>query len=189
MGWNLIYAVFNGVLGIIFHSYWFISLAAYYLVLGMMRGYVIIGNRKNRPVSSLMKVCGIGMIMLAVTLSGITCMAIAEEHNPKFPMVVMIAIAAYTFYMATMSIISSVKARRRKNVIHILLRDIVMTGMVGSMMALERSMLGTFGDGDGHFLMIMESATGAAGFILVLIMAVSLLKQGWHTPSAMGEEK
>jgi len=116
-------------------------------------------------------------------------MAIAEKHNPKFPMVVMIAIAAYTFYMATMSIISSVKARRRKNVIHILLRDIVMTGMVGSMMALERSMLGTFGDGDGHFLMIMESATGAAGFILVLIMAVSLLKQGWHTPSAMGEEK
>jgi len=177
MGWNLVYAVFNGILGIIFRSYWFASLAAYYLVLGMMRGYVIIGNRKKRSAPSLLKICGIGMIMLAVTLSGITCMAIAEEHNPKFPMIVMIAIAAYTFYMAAMSIISAVKARKKKNVIYILLRDIALTGMIGSMMALERSMLGTFGDGDRHFLMIMESTTGAAGFILVLGMAVSLLNR------------
>ena len=176
MGWNLVYAVFNGVLGIYYRSYWFVSLFAYYLMLGLMRGYVVVGRRKNKPSdSSMYRICGVGMILLAVILSGITCMGIAEDHATKYHMIVMIAIAAFTFYLAVIAIVSAIKAHHKTNIALKLLRDISLVSTIGSMMSLERSMLGTFGDSREAFSITMEAASGAVSFVMVLLVAVSML--------------
>ena len=37
MGWNLIYALVNAVLAIVYQSYWYLSLFVYYVLLGSMR--------------------------------------------------------------------------------------------------------------------------------------------------------
>jgi uncharacterized membrane protein YfcA len=107
-----------------------------------MRGYVVVGRRKNKPsATSMYRICGVGMILLAVILSGITCMGIAEDHATKYHMIVMIAIAAFTFYLAVLAIISAVKAHRKNNTVLKLLRNIALVSTIGSMMSLERSML------------------------------------------------
>ena len=84
----------------------------YYLILGGMR-LLVVSPKKDRSAerwsdNAIMRTLGIEMIILAVVVSGIVCMAIAEKHNPSYNTVVMITIATYTFYAVTMSIINIV---------------------------------------------------------------------------------
>lgn len=81
-----------------------------------MRFIVVSSKSKKRRKSEsrMMKVIGTGMIFLAIVVSGIVCMGIAEKHNPKYHIIVMITIAAYTFYIVIQAIISFVKAQKRK---------------------------------------------------------------------------
>lgn len=179
MGWNAVYAIFNGVMGIIYHSFWFASMFAYYLVLSVMRFIVVSSKSKKRRKSEsrMMKVIGTGMIFLAIVVSGIVCMGIAEKHNPKYHIIVMITIAAYTFYIVIQAIISFVKAQKRKNPLMIMLRNISMACAIVALLSLERSMLGTFGDAGDRFSMTMTIISGAVAVLLVIVIGVSMLIQ------------
>ena len=178
LGWNLFYALFNVILGIHFRSYWFLSLFAYYLLLGIMRGYVVLWRHRSRDLAGPMfRNGGIGLIILSVFLSFVICMGIAEKHNPWYPKTVIYAIAALTFYMTVMAIISAVKAHGRDNATYILLRDIALVSVIGSVLSLERSMLGMFGVPEDSFTDMMEEVTGAVGVALILMIAVLLLRR------------
>ena len=49
---NLLYAIYNGILGVLNQSLWFAAMCAYYIILGTMRFFVILCKRKNdAPVS------------------------------------------------------------------------------------------------------------------------------------------
>ena len=177
MGWNAIYAIFNGIMGIVYHSFWFASMFAYYAVLSVMRFLVISSKRKKQKKSEmrLMKIIGIGMMILAIVLSGVVCMGIAENHNPRYNIIVMITIAAYTFYIVIQTIISVVKAHKKKDINVIMLRDISLVSSAGAILSLERSMLGTFGDAKDLFSMTMTIISGACSFLFVIAVGVSMM--------------
>lgn len=181
MGWNLIYALFNGVLAIAYRSFWFLSMFVYYLILGGMR-LLVVSPKKDRSAerwsdNAIMRTLGIEMIILAVVVSGIVCMAIAEKHNPSYNTVVMITIATYTFYAVTMSIINIVKAHKKKDATMIMLRDISLAGTIVAVLSLERSMLGTFGNAEDGFSMTMEIISGAVAFVLIIVIGISMIMQ------------
>lgn len=181
MGWNLIYALFNGVLAIAYRSFWFLSMFVYYLILGGMR-LLVVSPKKDRSAerwsdNAIMRTLGIEMIILAVVVSGIICMAIAEKHNPTYNTVVMITIATYTFYAVTMSIINIVKAHKKKDATMIMLRDITLAGTIVAVLSLERSMLGTFGNAEDGFSRTMEIISGAVAFVLIIGIAISMIVQ------------
>ena len=181
MGWNLIYALFNGVLAIAYRSFWFLSMFVYYLILGGMR-LLVVSPKKDRSAerwsdNAIMRTLGIEMIILAVVVSGIVCMAIAEKHNPSYNTVVMITIATYTFYAVTMSIINIVKAHKKKDATMIMLRDISLAGTIVAVLSLERSMLGTFGNAEDDFSTTMEIISGAVAFVLIIVIGISMIMQ------------
>lgn len=177
MGWNAVYAIFNGIMGIIYHSFWFVSMFAYYAVLSAMRFAVVSSKGKKRKMSEarMMKALGVCMILLAIVVSGIVCMGIAEKHNPKYNIVVMITIAAYTFYIVIQAMISFVKAHRKKDPSMIMLRNISMASAIATILSLERSMLGTFGDASDRFSMTMTIISGAVAFLLVIAIGISMI--------------
>ena len=172
--WNLIYALLNGVIGIHFHSYWFISIAAWYLILGLLRILLVCGNHSRGK----QKAAGVGICFLAVVLSGIVCMGIAEQHNPVRNLIVMITLATYTFTFFTAAVINAVKAHRQREILPVIRRDVSMVSSLGSLLALERGMLGTFGEPSSRFALIMEAATGAVVFLLILMIGISLMARG-----------
>ena len=47
LAFNLAYAVYNCVLGFVSHSWWFITLCVYYVVLGVMRFAVLQIKKKS----------------------------------------------------------------------------------------------------------------------------------------------
>lgn len=181
MGWNLGYAVFNGILALFYRSAWFGLMFAWYTILGVMRLLAVFSKRagtsKLQKSSSLMGAIGLGMIILAITVSGIVYATVEEKHNPSYNSVVMITIAVYTFYIVIMSVLNIIKAKRIRNIKIIMLRDISLAGAIASVLSLERAMLGTFGNAGDKFSITMEISSGAVAFILIVIIGISMMIQ------------
>lgn len=174
MGWNLIYAIFNAVLAIVYRSYWFLTMFVYYAALGLMRMFIIRSKKDN--VEKMVKASGIGIILLSIVVIGVITLSIAETRNTKYHLIVMLVIATYTFYLITNSIIGAVKAHRQNNLKIKTLRNISLVSTIGAVLSLERSMLGTFGDAKDAFTFIMEALSGAAAFILILAIGLLTIK-------------
>ena len=174
--WNFAYAAFNGSLGVIHHSYWFITLCAFYAALGFMRlSVVTLGRNKRRTELSTMRHNGMAMSGLSIILIGIMLLTIREHHNPIRSKIVMITIAVYTFTVVGWTIRNTVKAHREKSVQMITLRNISFASAIASILSLERGMLGTFGDEDEKFVRIMEASSGAVAFILLVGLGIGMI--------------
>lgn len=183
-GWslciNLIYAVMNGVLGIVHRSVWFITLFAYYLILSVMRFYAVTyGLKENskRSDQSVMRFCGWWLCFLAIVISGVVCLDFTVERDASKPFVLMLIIAIYTFWKATMAIINIIKAYKRKSLLLITLRNINCADAAMAILTLEHGMIATFGEGEGpdRFMMTMDGAVGAGAFLIVLVLGISMV--------------
>lgn len=82
---NLLYAVYNGVLGICEQSVWFITMGMYYMVLSIMRVLVVKGEyRSDRTVQmprelSIMKSVGVLLLLLTFILTGSICLSLKYD--------------------------------------------------------------------------------------------------------------
>ena len=177
MGWNLVYGIFCGLLGVVYDSGWFYAMFAYYVALGLMRMLVVDAKRHGTPKARRRAVllCGWGLILLAVILSLITMFTIEDSIGTAYHMVVMIAMAAYTFYIFINAIVRTVKAHRRKDRLEVALRNISFAAAIGAMLSLERSMLSTFGSSTDRFTYVMEGTSGMGAFLIVLGLGISML--------------
>ncbi len=61
MGWNLTFALINGVLSIVYHSYWYMTYFALYLLLGLMKISIVrAGHGKVASLTSMhLYFCGL----------------------------------------------------------------------------------------------------------------------------------
>ena len=181
MGWNLLYGIFNGVLGIIYRSAWFITMCAYYMTLGGMRLAVVsLNTEKNgkRSERSIMRHNGIAMLFLAVVLSATVALSFRYSVTKTYPTPIMIAIATYTFYITALAIRNMVRAQKDKSLLMITLRNISLAGAVASMLTLQRSMTATFGSDAVDFANTMNGASGMGAFLIVLVLGITMIIQG-----------
>ena len=180
MGWNLIYGIFNGALGILYRSGWFYTMFAYYALLGLMRLYVVSLERKpagKKDERKALLLCGTGTVLLAVVLSLIVLLTIADSVHKRYHMVVMIAVAAFTFFTVIKAVVNAVQAQRHGDRLFVILRNLSCAAAVGSILSLQRSMLGTFGSGTERFTYVMDGLSGLSGFLIVAGIGISMIVQ------------
>ncbi len=181
MGWNLIYGVFNGALGIVYRSVWFATMGAYYLMLGGMRLSVVtlrMGSPKRRTEHGTATRCGVAMIFLAAILAlsvGLSFLfPVARAHNK----IIMITIAAYTVFMTFLAVRNIVRARQGKSLWILTLRNFSLAAATASVLSLERSLLTTFGEGTSGAAYVLEVISGAAAFAVVLSLGIGMILRG-----------
>jgi hypothetical protein len=171
--WNLLYAVFNGIIGLKYKSYWFLWMAAWYMIIHLLRLLVI---SDSKIISNRRKAAGSGICQLAVVLAGIICIGIIERRNPIRSEIIMIVLALYTFVTLAFAIINVIKARKKEDDLLEIEKDVSLVSAIGSMLSLERGMLGTFGDASDKLTLILEASTGAVAVILILLIGISLIR-------------
>lgn len=124
MGWSLFYAVFNGILGIVYRSGWFGTMCAYYAVLGLMKLNIVLSERIKPGAETErrnMLATGIGLLFLTAILALIVALSIADAVGKKYHIIVMITIATFTFFMVGRAIVSAVQAHRQGDRVSIML--------------------------------------------------------------------
>ena len=178
---NTAYGLYNGVLGYIGQEWWFVALAAYYLLLGVMRVAVLLSARKRTAAVSplfVRRFCGVLLIALAITLAGTTYLSVQSERGIRHHEIVMITIALYTFTKITLAILHLVKARGNTSLTVKTLRDISFADALVSIFSLQRSMLVSFEGMAPTDIVWFNGLTGTAIYVAVCIVGIYLIEGG-----------
>lgn len=178
---NLLYAIYNGILGARDHSLWFASMCAYYSVLGTMRFSAVLCEGRGSHKASIetelfvMKLSGILLGVLSVVLTGVIYISLSQNIAAKYDEIIMITIAAYTFGKLTMAIIRAVKQRHDPSPLLATIRRIGYAEAAASILTLQRSMLASFGTISDTKAHILNMATGAAVCLFVLTLGTVMV--------------
>ena len=170
---NIAFAIYHLVMGLVTSSWWLLTLGSYYLVLSVVRFVVLHLKSKDH---FIIKFTGWMLMLLSIPLVGTVILSVLRDRGHKLHMIVMIAMAAYAFTKITLAIIKFIKARRSKSAILLTLRNISLADAFVSIFALQRSMLVSFEGMSEAEIVIMNATLGSAVCVIVFLLGVNLLR-------------
>lgn len=183
--WNTAYALLQLGMGFWHHTFWFYSLAGYYVILAVMRFFLVRYTTKNKPGEKQReeliryRACGIVFLAMNLTLSVMIFFMVYWNRTFEHHEITTIALAAYTFTAFTKAIISIIKYRKYNSPVYSAAKAISLASACVSMLTLEATMLTTFNNGsiDLTGRRIMLGCTGAVVSVFVVVMAVYMIVQ------------
>ena len=186
LAWNALYGIFQLYLGFYHHTFWFYSLGAYYICLGVMRFFLLLHTRKYAPGekmrSELIKYRACGWIFLVInsTLSAIVLFMVYWNRTFEHHMITAITMAAYTFTAFTVAIVNMVKYKKYNSPVFSASKAISFAAACVSMLTLTSTMLTAFSDGTMG-ITEQKIMLGSIGFTvsgIVLAMAIGMIVHG-----------
>lgn len=178
---NLLYAIYHCVLGILNLSFWFIAMCAFYGILAIMRFSAILCERNHPKLPDnvtelfVMKLSGVLLVTLSIVLATVSYISLSQNIAAKHGEIIMITIATYTFYKITMAIVKAVKQHKNPSPLLKTIRNIGYAEVAASILTLQRSMLASFGSMSAGNIHFMNAVTGAAVCLFVLILGLSMI--------------
>ena len=173
LSFNIAFAGYYLITGLVTSSWWLLTLGSYYLVLSTIRFAVIHLKSKERFIS---KFTGWMLILLSVPLAGTVILSIVQDRGHELHMIVMIAIATYAFTKITLATIKFIKVRRSTSATLITLRNISFADAFVSIFALQRSMLVSFEGMTETEIVIMNATLGSAVCVIVFLLGLNLVR-------------
>ena len=177
---NLLYAIYHLILGVLNLSFWFIAMCAFYGILATMRFSAILCERNRQKLPSddterfVMKLSGILLVILSIVLATVNYISLLQNIAVKHGEIIMITIAAYTFYKITMAIVKAVKQHKNPSPLLKAIRSIGYAEVSASILTLQRSMLVSFGSMDNSHVHFMNAITGAVVCVFILILGLTM---------------
>lgn len=183
--YNTAYALLQLGMGFWHHTFWFYSLAGYYICLAVMRFFLAQYTIKNKPGEKMReeliryRLCGWIFLAMNLTLSLMVFFMVYWNRTFRHHEITTIALAAYTFTAFTMAIINMVKYRKYNSPVYSASKAISLASACVSMLTLEATMLTTFGDGtmDAITRKILLGCTGGVISVFVVVMAIYMIQQ------------
>ena len=170
---NISFATYHLVLGLVTGSWWLLTLGSYYLILSSVRFAVIRSKNKEYFIA---KFTGRMLITLSIPLAGTVILSVVQDRGHEFHMIVMIAMAAYAFTKITLATIKLIKARRSTSAMLITLRNISFADAFVSIFALQRSMLVSFEGMNETERVIMNASVGSVVCVIVVLLGLNLVR-------------
>lgn len=180
---NVVYALLQLWLGVWHNTFWFYSLAGYYLSLAVMRFYLVRYTAKNKAGEDMRsellryRACGWVFLFMNLALSLIIFFMVYWNRTFVHHEITTIAMAAYTFTAFTLAIIGIVKYRKYNSPVYSAVKAISLASATVSILTLESTMLTTFGAGtmSATARKLFLGLSGGVISAFVLAMAVYMI--------------
>lgn len=193
LGINLLYVAMNLFSGIWYRSVWFMTLAAYYIILVVMRFLLVrfvnrIGIGKNQYLElQRSRLCAIILLTLNLALSGVVILVIRQNKGFEYAGFLIYVMAAYTFYITVNAIVNIVRYHKYHSPVMSTAKVINLAAALVSMLSLETAMLSQFSSAENspYFDQIMIGATGAGVSIIVLTISVYMIMKSTKAINSM----
>lgn len=183
--WNVAFAIFQLGLGFYHKSFWFYAMFAYYLMLGIMRFFLVKHTRRfkaNEETKIEIKksiLCGYLLIAMNLALSVIVFFMVYWNRTFYHHMITTIAMATYTFFTFTFALINLFRYKKYESPVYSAAKTISLISGAVSILTLESTMLTTFGTSESPlFSQIMLSLTGVAVISFALTLAIIMIVKG-----------
>ena len=196
LAWNALYGICQLWLGFYHHTFWFYSLGAYYVCLGVMRFFLVRHTARYAPGERMRdelkkyRSCGIVFLVMNLALTLIIFFMVYWNRTFEHHMITAIAMAAYTFTALTTAIINVIRYGRYNSPVYSASKAISLAAALVSMLTLESTMLTTFG---GETMTAIErkwmlGATGGAISLLIVAAAIYMIAVGTGKLKQLQEE-
>ncbi len=184
---NVAFAVYNGVVAVLISSIWFGALAAYYILLILLRGAILIYHAwRGRAVkrgtdkiflrdTKIYGICGAILILLPVALSFAILQMVRFDDSFVHTGITIYAYAAYVFFKITMAIYNLVKTRKAKEMTVRASNCINLADAMVSVLALQTAMFREFGADMGSTVPIMNATVGGVVCTLTALLGVIMI--------------
>lgn len=184
--WNTAYALLQLGMGFWHRSFWFFSLAGYYLCLAIMRFFLVCHTRKHKAGIKMpeelkkYRTCGIVFLLMNLSLSLMIFFMVYWNRTFHHHEITTIALAAYTFTSFTLAIINIIKYKKYHSPVYSASKAISLASASVSMLTLESTMLTTFGDGTMSLTerRILLAVSGGVISAFTIAMAIYMIVQG-----------
>lgn len=186
MIWNTAYGSLQLGLGFWHRSFWFFSLAAYYIALALMRFFLARHTTRHAPGERMRaewiryRMVGILFLMMNLTLAMIIFFMVYWGRTFHHHEITTIALSAFTFGGLAKAIVNVVRYRRYNSPVYSASKAISLASAAVSMLTLESTMLTTFENGTmsvGEQKLLLGLSGGAIS-LFVILMAISMIRQG-----------
>lgn len=166
----------------VLHSWWFIVLAVYYVIMAIMRFLLVRYVRIQKIGTSLLgewkrsRVCAYILLLINLSLSSAVLMILYNNRGYDYPGIMIYVMALYTFYSTIHAIVDLVKYRNLGSPVMSTAKIVSLSGALVSMLNLETAMFAQFGanmplENQRIFIIL----TGAGVSITVVTLSVLLI--------------
>ena len=174
---NFLYVAFRIFIGIRYASVWFITIAIYYLLLGIMRLSLILSYR-NRSVKSELrsyrKTAWL-LLLLNIPMGGMITLMVLTDSGYSYPGYVIYLSALYTFYTTILAIVNLVKFRKLGSPILSAAKILTFVAALMSLLGLQTAMISQFSTEGENFRRMMNAITGSGVWFAVILIVVYML--------------
>lgn len=174
---NFLYVVFRIFVGIRYYSVWFLTIAIYYLLLGIMRLSLILSYR-NRSVKSELRCyrrTAWLLFLLNIPMGGMIVLMVLTDSGYSYPGYVIYLSALYTFYTIILAIVNLVKFRKLGSPILSAAKVLNFVAALMSLLGLQTAMISQFSTEGEDFRRRMNAITGGGVWFSVILIAVYML--------------
>lgn len=178
---NTLSMLFYLTMGIINHSLWFYTLTIYYVLLSIIRFFLLKDIHSNYESNIKQqwrryRYCGVVLISINIALAIITFFVIRYNQGFSYHFIETIAIALFTFINTTIAIINSIRYRKFNQPIISAIKFVRLSSAIVSMFSLETAMLTVFGDTNNYlFRRIMITLTGTIFGLIILTIGIFMI--------------
>ena len=174
---NFLYVVFRIFVGIRYASVWFLTIAIYYLLLGIMRLSLILSYR-NRSVKSELRCyrrTAWLLFLLNIPMGGTIVLMVLTDSGYSYPGYVIYLSALYTFYTIILAIVNLVKFRKLGSPILSAAKVLNFVAALMSLLGLQTAMISQFSTEGEDFRRRMNAINGGGVWFSVILIAVYML--------------
>ena len=179
---NILYIGIKLFSGIYYNSLWFFALSFYYILLAVMRFFLLHYVNHQKGEADLYaefrryRMCGITLLVINQALAVIVIFMVQQNKGFEYSGLLIYAMALYSFYSVILAVMNVVKFRKHNSPVMSAAKAINLVAAMVSILSLETAMVSQFGGDDaGVFRQIMTGATGGGVCVIVLGMAVFMI--------------
>ena len=161
------------------HSWWFVVLAVYYVIMAIMRFLLVRYVRVNEIGASILRewkrsrACAYILLLINLSLSGAVLMILYQNRGYDYPGMLIYVMALYTFYSTVHAIVDIIKYRTMGSPIMSTAKIVSLSAALVSMLNLETAMFAQFGKemsvAHQHIFIILTGA-GVSAIVVALCM-------------------
>ena len=174
---NFFYVVFRIFVGIRYASVWFLTIAIYDLLLGIMRLSLILSYRNRNMKSELRcyRRTAWLLFLLNIPMGGMIVLMVLTDSGYSYPGYVIYLSALYTFYTVILAIVNLVKFRKLGSPILSAAKVLNFVAALMSLLGLQTAMISQFSTEGEDFRRMMNAITGGGVWFSVILIAVYML--------------
>jgi len=184
--YNTAYALLQLGMGFWHHTFWFYSLAGYYISLAVMRFFLVRHTSKHKPGEKMLdelkkyRACGIILLVMNLALAFIIFFMVYWNRTFNHHEITTITLAAYTFTSLTRAIINTVKYRKYNSPVYSASKAISLASATVAVLTLESTMLTTFGNGTMSISgrRVLLGVSGGVISVFIIAMAIYMIVHG-----------